>query len=81
MFMDGAIIKALLENGIAVAVLGFLLWYIVKPIVDAHIKAINDIVETMKEERKACQALFQELKGELHSVKEEIITEIKNLKS
>ncbi|MCC6843491.1 MAG: hypothetical protein IT264_10440 [Saprospiraceae bacterium] len=79
--MEVGIFKALLDHGISVAILGFLLWYIVKPLVDAHIEVIRDIGVSIKDGNKDRDDQFHEIKGEIHSAKKEVISEIKNLKS
>lgn len=85
--MSPEIIKFILNSGTAVAILCFVLWYVLKPLVTAYITSIKEVTENMKEQTEAMhkaqqvsQELFIEIINKIHASKEEIINHINTIK-
>ncbi|MCC7026692.1 MAG: hypothetical protein IT265_07030 [Saprospiraceae bacterium] len=85
--MSPEIIKFILNSGTAVAILCFVLWYVLKPLVTAYIASIKEVTENMKEQTEAMhkaqqvsQELFIEIINKIHASKEEIINHINTIK-
>jgi len=43
------VLKSLMDNGVAIAILAFFLWFFLKPLFNAHIQSYRDLSQTMKE--------------------------------
>ena len=85
--MNPEIIKFIINSGVAVGILCFFLWYILKPLVNAYISSIKEVTENMKEQTEAMdkaqqvsQELFIEIINKIHASKEEIINHINTIK-
>lgn len=85
--MNQEIIKFILNSGTAVAILCFVLWYVLKPLVTAYISSIKEVTENMKKQTEAMhqaqqvsQEMFMEIINKIHASKEEIINHINTLK-
>lgn len=85
--MSPEIIKYILNSGTAVGILCFVFWYMLKPMINAYIKSIQEVAESMKRQTDAMhqaqqvsQELFIEIINKIHASKEEIINHINTIK-
>ncbi len=77
------ILKTLIDNGVAIAILGFFLWFILKPLINAYIKSLEDVSASMKEilvnlkeDRIILINEIKNLNEKLYETKREIISHI-----
>jgi len=85
--MNVEMFKFLFNSGVAVGILCFVFWYMLKPMINAYIKSIQEVAESMKRQTDAMhqaqqvsQEMFTEIINKIHASEEKIINHINALK-
>ncbi|NOT37609.1 MAG: hypothetical protein HOP11_09565 [Saprospiraceae bacterium] len=84
--MDIKIIEILMNNGIGAGVAGFILWFVIRPLVTVQVKAYTEMSASLKEmssamtnDRTKCYELLSKLADKIEASEKKLLEEIKDL--